>query len=91
MENLANTAISLSKFLGEALVMFSFKSDNILWWCIDCHELNAMIINQIWYFCQLINEIFDSLIDTQVLTKNEMSNFFYHFQLQRNDELKTAF
>ncbi len=65
-ENLFKEFIISNKALYSSLVLFTWKANKDLWFCIDYWKLNV-IIKRNHYFLSFINEIINKIIDCKHL------------------------
>ena len=88
--NLKNEFIQSSQSFAEASVLFTLKSDEDLWLCINYQRLNT-IIKKNQYSLLLIDEIINCVNNAKIFTKINIKNVYYCIYIYKDDEWKTVF
>ena len=71
-------------------ILFIFKKDKELCFCVNYWELNAIILKNHHLFL-LIEKILNWLIKAHYFIKLNLKNTYYHIQIKRRDEWKIIF
>ncbi len=74
-ENLSKRFITLSQILYSFLVLFAFKANKDLWFCVNYQKLNV-IFKRNKYSLSLIDEIIDKIVNCKHLTRLNIISAF---------------
>ena len=78
------------KSSANASVLFILRKSDELWFCIDYHALNVMMIKNC-YSLSLINKLLDWLDNSVMFLKINLWNTYHHICICKEDEWKTVF
>ena len=82
---LKNKYIQYSVSLIKAFIFFVLKKDNNLYFYINYHKLNKIIIKN-YYFLPLITEIFNWLYNIKKFTKLNLKNAYYCIYIKEKNK-----
>jgi len=71
-------------------MLFVKKKDESMRLCIDCRELNKIIINN-WYPLPMIDDLFDQLQGASVFLKINLRSGYHQLKIKQDDIPRTAF
>ncbi|GJV57520.1 putative reverse transcriptase domain-containing protein [Tanacetum coccineum] len=73
-----------------APVLFVKKNDGSFWMCIDCRELNKLMVKN-RYSLLRIDDLFDQLQGSSVYSKIDLRSGYHQLRVREEDTPKTAF
>ena len=88
--NLANDFIRPSKSPARAPILFNWKPDRSLRFCVDYRGLNNITIKN-RYLLPLIGELLDRLGRAKWFTQLDLMNAYHWMRIRKGDKWKTAF
>ena len=71
-------------------MLFFFKKNNNLWFCVDYKKLNVLIIKNKCSF-SLIDETLNRFINAAYFIKLDLKNAYYRIRIRKGDEWMTTF
>ncbi|KAG8500632.1 hypothetical protein CXB51_004148 [Gossypium anomalum] len=84
------SSISIAPYRMGAPVLFVKKKDGSMRHCIDCHQLNKVMIKN-KYPLPRIDDLFDQLKGATVFSKIDLRSSYYLLKVKDSDVPKTAF
>ncbi len=84
-ENLSKRFITSSQTLYFFLILFAFKANEDLWFCVNYQKLNV-IFKRNRYFLSLINEIIDKIVNCKHLTRLNIISTFNKLWMHLDNE-----
>ncbi len=84
-ENLSKKFITSSQTLYFFLVLFAFKANEDLWFCVNYQKLNV-IFKRNRYSLSLIDEIIDKIVSCKYLTRLNIISAFNKLQMHLDNE-----
>ena len=88
--NLANKFIRPSKSPANAPILFNWKLDGFLRWCVNYQGPNNLTIKNLYPF-PLIGEMLDRLEKTKQFIQLDLTSAYHQMRTRKGDKWKTAF